>query len=359
MPDLLGVIDGLYGATEAPSLWRETPRRIAALLGAHAYCIQQQEIGAAGCENVSSFGISDEWLDDYYAHWDAGNLWRQRGLAHALKKPVAKRFEAIHLSLLAPPEEFRRTATFSESLSHMDLFDCIATPLAVEDKVIWIAFFCGKEKDQFSDFEIRTADRLAPHIGRAARLVDSRSIATRYLHGNRLADFGAPAVLLDRRGEVIDSNMSFKEKIGAGVDRRFRLGDENVRAAVSAFIAGESETDSAGTAAIETDAGWRLRLFRLDRLFDVLHQHQDANACLVLFERDQNSAHAAASLKRRFELTETESEIASLILAGRSPMQIAEVRACSVTTVRWHLRQIYSKMGVSSRGALARRVNAA
>mgnify|MGYP001257696332 CR=1 FL=1 len=355
---MLDLIEAIYSAVERPSLWRRTPRLIAESLNATAFTIGEYAPGETHSRRIAAYGLDKRLLERYDAHWAMRDPWRQRTIAHVLSAKSATDFSTVHLGSLISPDEMRREPIFIELFSKLDICDGILLPLAADDSFMWITFFCGVEKSVFSKAEISAAQRLTPHLLRASRLIERRGLTGRYFSNGKLADFGAPALILSRRGEVIETNTSFKETIGARAGGRFRLGDKSVAAALEAFFAAPDDEQAFTGITIGTDSDWRLRLHHLDSLQDLLSDDGRADICLVLFERDQDAARAATSLKQRFDLTDTESEIASLLLAGRSPQQIADLRRCSISTVRWHLRQVYSKMGVTRRSDLVKRVNA-
>jgi LuxR family maltose regulon positive regulatory protein len=49
--------------------------------------------------------------------------------------------------------------------------------------------------------------------------------------------------------------------------------------------------------------------------------------------------------------TTKEAELLSLLEMGLSNQEIAERTEVSITTVKWHLRNLYRKLGVSNRNA--------
>jgi len=57
-------------------------------------------------------------------------------------------------------------------------------------------------------------------------------------------------------------------------------------------------------------------------------------------------------------LTPSEQRVAELAAAGLSNQQAAAQLYLSVTTVKAHLRAVYAKLGVTSRGQLTRRLGA-
>jgi DNA-binding CsgD family transcriptional regulator len=56
------------------------------------------------------------------------------------------------------------------------------------------------------------------------------------------------------------------------------------------------------------------------------------------------------------QLSETESRIVELVVAGRRNSEVAAELSLSPNTVAWNLSKVYRKLGVSSRTELAARV---
>ncbi len=68
------------------------------------------------------------------------------------------------------------------------------------------------------------------------------------------------------------------------------------------------------------------------------------------------SAHAAGGPSSVPMLSERESEILSLLAQAMSNKKIASVLNLSPETVKWHLKNIYAKLGVNGRGKAAARL---
>ena len=62
------------------------------------------------------------------------------------------------------------------------------------------------------------------------------------------------------------------------------------------------------------------------------------------------------SWDRRWALTPTESRVAVMMAAGHTVRATAVLTARSENTIRWHVRQIFRKLGISRQSELVRRV---
>ena len=62
-----------------------------------------------------------------------------------------------------------------------------------------------------------------------------------------------------------------------------------------------------------------------------------------------STGHAPLEVDPASVLTPREHEIFELLQSGLSNAQISEQTGTSVTTTKWHLKNIYSKLGVSNR----------
>ena len=63
-----------------------------------------------------------------------------------------------------------------------------------------------------------------------------------------------------------------------------------------------------------------------------------------------------ALLRTTLDLTPTESRVAARMAEGRTVRNIAELMARSENTIRWHIRRIYDKHGISREVELVRLV---
>jgi DNA-binding CsgD family transcriptional regulator len=102
----------------------------------------------------------------------------------------------------------------------------------------------------------------------------------------------------------------------------------------------------------------------VDDLDEALRSYHQIGA-----QRDEARVRArlrAFGVRRRFwnqterpvtgwaSLTDTEREVAALVAQGRTNPQVAEQMFISPHTVKFHLRQVFRKLGIGSRVELAR-----
>ncbi|HBD37750.1 MAG TPA: LuxR family transcriptional regulator, partial [Cupriavidus sp.] len=80
---------------------------------------------------------------------------------------------------------------------------------------------------------------------------------------------------------------------------------------------------------------------------------QDASGNVVLDRRQPPASAAAGSIE---VLSEREREILGLLAQAMSNKKIAKVLNVSAETVKWHLKNIYAKLGVGGRGGAAARL---
>ena len=96
-----------------------------------------------------------------------------------------------------------------------------------------------------------------------------------------------------------------------------------------------------------------IRIERLELLDDLKTARRDGARW-----RDAARAHvsglsqAIAAQFRSWALTESEADVAGLMLKGLAHKEIAALRLCSEATVRQHATVVYRKSGLTSRGQL-------
>ena len=79
-----------------------------------------------------------------------------------------------------------------------------------------------------------------------------------------------------------------------------------------------------------------------------------ARVLVLIVDPEQDTPLSAAKGLKLLGLTETEARIASRLGAGWSPLEIADHEIVLISTVRFHIKNIYSKLGLRRHGELTR-----
>ncbi len=269
--------------------------------------------------------------------------------------------------------EKRTSAAYNEVLVEMGMRNGLNMRLKGmkgRNAVIWI-FGDSVERGGWRSDQIRLIERLQPHIRQFALV--SHALSEADMTGTTMMELLATprfgVIHLDRRGRIMRANDRALEILRAGdglMDRdgclRTRMPDE--QAELSYLLARAlppwGVQGSAGSMAVTSPSSSppkRLALhftpvgddyphFRTRRLGVVVFVVDPASPALV------DPVHVAAAL----DLTPMESELAVALAAGRTVKDIARGAGCTKETVRWHLKQVYRKQGISRQVDLVRRV---
>lgn len=212
----------------------------------------------------------------------------------------------------------------------------------------------------WSTGQVAMLGRLLPHIrhyvGARQALVDARSLGSSVT--GLLNNVLAGVVLLDARARIVEMNDCAQEIFGR-VDGLFDEGGfvkataKDEQAALDRMLGralprhdgpGESGSMAVGRA----DALSRLVL----HVTPVEDPHGDARpvgvaALLLVVDPASPAPVDPDRLQWAFGFTPAESQLGAMLAEGRSLRDIAAVTRRSEGTVRWHLKQIFGKTGLS------------
>ena len=230
-------------------------------------------------------------------------------------------------------------------------------------EVIW-AVHDPVERGGWRSDQIQLIRRLRPHVRQTAlvshALAEARvtDAAAREL----LASRSIGVIYLDRRCRIAAANDRALEILRQGDDLMDRDGflctparDEN--AELSRLLARTlplfGELGSAGSMTVHR----RLALHITPVGNDYPHfRTRRFGAVVIIVDPARPSWIDPASVAAVLELTLTESQLAVALAAGETVDDIAAATGRAEETVRWHLKQIYRKLGISRQVDLVRRV---
>ena len=230
-------------------------------------------------------------------------------------------------------------------------------------EVIWIVHDPVERGGWRSD-QIQLVRRLRPHVRQSAlvshALAEARAAET--AARELLASRSIGVIYLDRRCRIEAANDRALEILRRGDDLMDRDGflytpmpEEN--AELSRLLAHTlppfGEQGSAGSMTVNrrlalhvTPVGDDYPHFRTRRLA----------AVVIIVDPARQNRIDPAGVAAVLELTLTESQLAVALAAGQTVDDIAAETGRAEKTVRWHLKQIYRKLGISRQVDLVRRV---
>ena len=276
----------------------------------------------------------------------------------------------VHVSELYTDRELKTSATYNEALPQASFQNGLNVRMGGLNgsRITWVI---GDPSDStlWSDWQIGMVQQLLPHIRQFVRvrqaLVNAEALdasLTQLLDNTRVG-----AIHLDRRGTIIAANdraLAILKQGDGLTDRggflRARLPSDDARLKrllTRALPAGGREV-----------AGGSMTVRRLPAIMGLaLHispvsvNHMDISAgrvaALVLIVDPQSQFNIDPDLvASALGLTLSEGQVAAWMAEGRTVRDIAAATRRKESSVRWLIRQIYDKQGISRQADLVRLV---
>lgn len=219
-----------------------------------------------------------------------------------------------------------------------------------------------REPDQspYEDWTDQALLRLAPHFHRAAllrRQLGARSSAG--LHTEALVHaLPTACALLDAQGRIVTHNEAAHSALaalsGRPHDEPLQLTEVNAQLNRSMSVirtAGKELPQTVQVASNQAGA-WRVHLIAL-RTLSPSRDACELGMTLAVFETAMRSeADRLAAARTHYRLTAAQAGVLGFMLKGKSVKQIAVERACSVDTVRAHVKAVLERTGFHSQREL-------
>ena len=364
------VLASLGGATLDDALWPAASGLIDELCQTKGNMLVTGD-GAAN-ENVDIFfarfcfrGERHAELErEYFESWHAldERLPRIRRLPDSRLAPVPALFSE---------DELKTSSLYNELMPRTDTRDSLSVRLDGPhgSRIVW-TIADPVAGDGWSSAQVETTERLLPHLRQFVRvraaLVDARALGSSM--AGLLENARTGVVKLDRRGRLLAAN-----DIACALLRRGDgLSDRNgvLRATLPAEDAALQRLVAQSLPFLGgPGAGGSLRLSRAGcRPGLVLHVspvhavggeagHGRIGAVVLVVDPARRWDFDPDRVADLLGLTPAESGIAILLAQGRSIDETAATTGRSRTTVKWHIRNIYSKHGLSRQSELMLLVN--
>ena len=294
--------------------------------------------------------LEREYYDVYYALDE-----RVPRLRHA---PDSRLF---HTSDLLTEEEMRTSAAYNELLIRAHWGNSIHVRLdgPDESRMVWTV---GNpvDGDGWSSAQAASIRRLLPHIRQSISVQQALSEAEALASSlaEMLSNTMVGVVQLDLRGRIVAANDRALDILrqgdglsdeGGTLRAALRRDDDALRQLLARALPPYGRQGVGGTMTVQ-------RMHLLPRL--VLHinpvgeQHMDvrprrAAALVLIVDPASRTPVDPVMVAACLGLSPAESQVAVLLAQGRTVRDIAAATGRRATTVRWHLKHIFAKLGVS------------
>ncbi len=283
-------------------------------------------------------------------------LWRREFLVDdvILYRDIA-RAEVPAASLRATVADPRQSARYREFLEPMGFTDELRAMLRVGDSP-WGAINLLRRRGQppFSRQEIELVASLSAPLGEALRMrARPAGVLGEAISGGR------PGLLLfDSDGGLVSANQEARSWL-AGLPHDQDLPSElgvgvpmwMLSTVFGALSVARGYGDGTARARVRTRRGTWLVCHA-----SLLCDADDVLTGVAVVIEPASAAEVAPIIVQAYDLTDRERQITSLIARGAGTADIAEELFLSAHTVRDHIKAIFAKVGVSSRGELVARL---
>lgn len=315
-------------------------------------------------EFAHQFGIPPQAFQPYGADSAAQAPWFLASRERHLTEWVGRGSE------LCPPEWFERSEFCSEFFRahrYCSFYQLGALTSPDRGRQAALTILREPQQNDFDESEVQDLRGLVPHLRRAlqihAKMTSLRLMAD--AKGAVLASLDVAVIALDLTGRVCFLNGAAESILRAGDVLRLRHG-RLVAAVASESAALQKLVDATGReGGSNRPLGGHLTLHSRERSLyltafplaaPVIEVPGQARVLVTV------SLHAAPrprhrSLATLFGLTPAEIRVTMLLVEGMEPKEIAERTGVTYETVRFQLKSIYNKMGVTRQSQVVRIVS--
>ena len=270
---------------------------------------------------------------------------------------------------LLTEEEMKTSPVYNEILPRADCRKGLVTRLDGPDgsRIVWSI---GDPVDAagWTPTRIETVERVLPHLRQYVRvrqaLAEARALGASL--SGLLETMGTGVVQLDRGGRVVAANdralAILRRRDGLqDVDGRLRatlpLEDGTLQRLVASAVPFPDGPGAGGSMTVSRE--WetsRLQLHVSPVGADeaVASEWGAIGALVLVIDPASRLKLDAGALGALLGLTPAESYVAASLVEGRSAHAIAAETGRSVTTIKWHIRHIFAKHGLSGQADLVR-----
>ena len=275
----------------------------------------------------------------------------------------------VRVATLYSPRELKTSATWNEALPRSGTQNALIARLCGMHglRVTWV--IADPVDGSWESGRIRMIRRLFPHIRNYVQvrqaLAEARVLGSSLVH--HLGSARLAVVRLDRRGRVVQANDRAEDLLrqdnvlwqeGGFLRARLPEDDARLRQLVAAALPTREAPPTGGSMLVRHPLG---------RSPVTLHVHPltarqldfgalDVGAAVLIEDMDRPVRIDAGLVGSVLGLTPAESRVALWLAEGKTVPDIAVLSRRAESSIRTYLKRIHSKLGLSRRADLVRRV---
>ncbi|MBY3596091.1 helix-turn-helix transcriptional regulator [Rhizobium bangladeshense] len=355
VPSLL--TDLIYGSLFGECSWQDFLDRLAQTSPGGKAALHYHDLASSVAHVPFMSGFSQSEIDQFRSHFASVNPWIPRlGLV-----PVG---QGLCGDEIFPREQLIRSEFYNDWLKRQTGCETsIGVSIIREESRTFILSTSTSSADADLNKEAaKLYTQLAPHLKRAFDFIRKRDLFAPHQHETQtlLDSIGVGLIYVSEQGKARRWNKSAEALMAAGLpvqiaaDGKFRLQCEKSMAVLEFLTSRNGVQTTPHTAIVKgsNQNNYRITLVRLPS--DAFTEFVEGPTVAVIVEPTVASPlyERRDLLMQLYKLTATEIRIASSIASGQSAREVAIADDISYETVRTHLRNIYSKLGVNSRVGL-------
>lgn len=361
--DVLALVGGIYDAAIEPALWPAMLSRCAGFVGGIGGGLYAKDVSQkTGNLFFQDGGIPDRFVRLYFEKYVKLDPSTTVHFFGEIGKPIAT-------ADIMDYEEFRQTRFFREWAVPQGLVDHISVVLDKTATSVAMFGVFRRERDGVADESARQRmSMLAPHMRRAnliGRVIALKSVETENL-SRALDGLSAAMFLLDAEGRVVHANaagvlmLNDDDVLRANGGRAAAIDPEADLALRDACLAagqGDAALGARGVAlGIASRRGEHHVAHVLPLASDTRRRAMPAAASVALFVRKAELGKVAApeAIAKAFRLTPSELRVLLAAVEAGGTAEIAGALGIAETTVKFHLRSLFTKTGVNRQADLVK-----
>jgi DNA-binding CsgD family transcriptional regulator/PAS domain-containing protein len=367
---LLDCIDTIYAAALDPDRWRDFLALLCQIAPNAKATMFLHDSRVERCDQLISSNWEDDYIADYLRYYASVNPW----VREASSITVGRAYSSAEL---LPESVLRSSEFYADWLrpQKLDVGLALSAARSDERQLLVSALYKGDESDSDAERRRGFLQKLAPHLSRALKihrqLADSRLAEA--ISDRALDMLPIGFLLIDLSGVVHFHNRVaaefFSANDGIALDAKGHLElwaapDQQRLARVIAMTSDgqlirlsshDEDFFEAARPSMRRPYSILVAPFKVEGmgLLDRLDVGRPTTM-LLISDPERTAPRAMDWLSRAWGLTLAEARVATDLIAGARPNEIAEAHGLSAHTIRTQLNAVFAKSGCRSQAELVR-----